>query len=517
LTETTEVEQTAQSLLDSRRWWALVVLSASLLVVTVGNATVNIAIPVLARELDATTQDLQWVAAAYGLALAGLLFAGGALGDRFGRKRALMSGLALYLAVSLVAAWSGSLEMLIAARALMGVAAALVLPSSLAILIDTFPPHERVGAISIWASALGIGGALAPVATGLVLANADYEAIFLIGVPLIVVAMGVGAFVLRSSRDPERAPVDVLGGLLSTAGITLVVFGIVEAPRAGLLSATTGAAFVVGSLLLAVFVRWQLSCANPVIDVHLFRNATFVTGVAGTAFLFLAMQGVMFLTAQHLQIVTGHSPLVAGLVNIPWGVIVFCSSLASGRVANRFGHNRTVAFAAMCISVSLVVLALLLDPGLPLWEFVAVMCGFHLGFGLGMGPLTVAIMRDVPARRAGGGGALNSFAREFGGALGVAAIGSIAASTYAAGFARAALPKDGWLRDRILSSVGEAVNAIERLAPVAVRDTLGRAARSAFDSGFAVSVLAIAAGALALAVAASLCLPRERGRRGGPT
>ena len=488
--------------LDPRRWWALGILSLSLGVVTITNGAVNIALPVFARELDADTQDLQWVASAYGLALAGLLFTGGALGDRFGRKGALLGGLATFLLASLLAAWGESLAVLVFARVLMGLAAALILPCSMGLLIDTFPVVERARAIGIWTSALGLSGALAPVATGLVLSYFEYGAVFLLAVPPAIFAMVVGAIVIRPSADPERAPVDLLGGLLSTAGIVAVVYGVVRGPREGWLSETTGLTLLVGVLVLLAFVGWELRARNPMIDVRLFTKAPFVVGVVGTTFFFLAMQGVMFLTAQHLQLVERHSPLVAGMVNIPWGLLIFAGAMLSGRAALLWrGGRGTVCGSALLVAGSLAAIALLMGTGMPLWLFVVLMCFFHLGFGLGTAPLTVAIMRNVPARRAGGGGALNSFAREVGGALGVAVAGSIAASVYTGQLISSVDVAPVSVRERVLSSLGEAVKALEA-SSAAWSDPLLAASREAFDHGFVVALLVIAAAAVVLAVAA---------------
>ncbi len=492
-----------------RRWWCLAVLTLALGVVTIGNGAVNIALPVLARELDADTQDLQWVASAYGLALAGLLFTGGALGDRFGRKGGLLAGLAMFIAASCLAAVDGTLESMVLARVLMGVSAALILPCSMAILIAIFDGPERNKAIGIWTSALGIAGSMAPVATGFTLAHADYRAVFLLAVPPALVAVLGGAVLLPRSRDPERAPLDLLGGVLSTAGIVALVYAIVEGPSHGWTSALTAVTLVTAALFLTLFVLWELRTANPMIEIRLFTNAPFLVGVVGTILLFLSMQGVMFLTAQHLQLVDGHSPLVAGLVNIPWGLMIFVASTNSARLAQWWGGARTVAAAASLVAVALVGLALLVHPGVSLWQFTLLMCLFHIGFGLGMAPLTVAIMRHVPARRAGGGGALNSFSREVGGALGVAVIGSLAASVYASRLTEQADQLPAALGETMRSSLGEALIGLADYDSQAWSASVASAARAAFDQGFAVGLIIIAMAMVLLAVAAWRCLPRD--------
>lgn len=495
--------------LDPRRWWALGILSLSLGVVTIGNAAVNIALPVLARELDADTRDLQWVASAYGLALAGLLFTGGAIGDRFGRKGALLGGLSTFVLASMLAAWGGSLEMLILARVLMGVAAALILPCSMGLLIGTFPPLERARAIGIWTSALGIAGALGPLATGFVLGHFGYGSVFLLPVLPAAIAIFGGMFLLRSgSSDPERSPVDLIGGLLSTVGIVTTVYAIVQGPRQGWFSSTTCATLMVGCLVMVLFVLWELRAPHPMIDVRLFKSGAIVVGVLGTIYFFLAMQGLMFLTAQHLQLVNGYSPLIAGLVNVPWGFVIFLGSMCTGRASGRWGGNRVVAGSALLVAASTGVIAMLMSPAMPLWPFVLLMALFHLGFGLGTAPLTVAIMSSVPTRRAGGGGALNSFAREVGGALGVAVVGSIAASVYTSRLTRAAENSPPDVRDSVLSSLGEAVTALEAQS-AGWADSLLAASKAAFDAGFIVALCVLATASVVFAVAAYRKLPRK--------
>lgn len=487
--------------LDPRRWWALGVLATSLGVVTIGNAAVNIALPVLARELDANTRDLQWVASAYGLALAGLLFTGGAIGDRFGRKGALLGGLGTFVLASLLAALGGSLELVVLARVLMGVAAALILPCSMGLLIDTFPRAERAKAIGIWTSALGIGGALGPFASGLVLAHLGYGMVFLLPVLPALFAIGAGVVLLQPSSDPEQSPVDLIGGLLSTVGIVTAVYAIVQGPREGWLSATTCLTLLAGCCVMGLFVLWELRAPHPMIDVRLFKNSAIVVGILGTIYFFLAMQGVMFLTAQHLQLVGGHSPLIAGLVNVPWGFLIFLGSMYTGKASGRWGGHRVVAASAVMVATSMVGIALLVGPSMHLWLFVLLMGLFHIGFGLGTAPLTVAIMSNVPARRAGGGGALNSFAREVGGALGVAVVGSIAASIYTSRLTQAAQASPSGVRESVLSSLGESVKALEG-STAEWADSLLAASKAAFDDGFVVALTVLAVLALVFSVAA---------------
>ncbi len=492
---------------DPRRWLALFVLTLGLLVVTLGNGAVNIALPVLASEYEATTADLQWVVTAYGLALAGLLFTGGALGDRFGRKHAFLLGLLIFLAGSVVAAFSPGLHTLILARAIMGCSAALILPAALAIVVHTFTGAERATAIAIWTSALGFGGSIAPVATGWVLAHFPHGVIFVVGTPLTLVALVGGALWVRQSSDPDRAPMDLLGCLLSTFGIVACVFAIIEAPREGWLSPTALGAFFGGIGVLVLFGWWERKRREPMIDMETFRSPVARIGVLGTAFCFLAMQGIMFLTSQHLQSVAGYSPLLAGAVNIPWGIAVVVASMLSGRAVRRWGSARVVGAAAGLIAVAAGAVALTLGPEEPLWVLTLAMTFFHIGFGFAVAPLTAAIMAGVPARRAGGGGALNSFARESGGALGVAIMGTVAAAVYSVRASNAGGGLDGRTEESLRTSLGEAIAALRDAPGSESARNAFQAVGQAFDFGFSVSLGIVVVGGVWLALAAVRHLP----------
>jgi EmrB/QacA subfamily drug resistance transporter len=501
---TNSAQQTTE---DPQRWRALVVLTLALLVVTLGNGAVNIALPVLAKEYDADTADLQWVVTAYGLALAGLLFTGGALGDRFGRRHFFLLGLVLFLAGSFVAAFAPSLEVLIIARGLMGCAAALLLPAALAIVVHTFKGAERATAIAIWTSALGFAGSVAPVVTGWILARFPHGVIFVFGTPLTLFAMVGTLLWVRQSRDPDRLPVDQVGCVLSTLGIVGCVFAIIEAPREGWLAPTTLGAFLGGLLLLGLFAAWERTRDEPMIDMDTFRNPVARVGVIGTAFCFMSMQGAMFLTSQHLQTVAGHSPLVAGAINIPWGLAIVVASVSSGRIVNRWGSARVVGLSGFLIAAGMTTVGLTLAPDAPLWVLGTAMTVFHIGFGLAVAPLTAAIMSGVPTRRAGGGGALNSFARESGGALGVAVLGTVCATVYARQVEQTSDDLPGSTGASVKSSIGEALDALTALpSSHSVREAIASVS-NAFDDGFTVALTLIVVGGLALSGAGTYYLP----------
>jgi EmrB/QacA subfamily drug resistance transporter len=412
-----------------RRWWALAVLCLSLLIVFVGNSSLNVAIPTLSRQLHATESQLQWVVAVYSLVFAGLLFSTGALGDRFGRKGALQFGLVLFLVGAGFASLSTAMWQIIACRAVMGAAGAFIMPSTLSIIINAFPPHERPKAIAIWASITGAAGALGPVASGFLLGHFWYGSIFLINVPIIVLALVAGRFLVPKSRDPKQASFDPVGSLLSIVGVVALVYGLIEAPANGWASASTLGAFALAFVVLAGFVAWELRIEEPMVDMHYFRNPAFSTGTGGMILVFVAMYGVMFLITQYFQLVLGYSPLSAALRLMPIALIMLVVAPFTPRLSARFGAHRVVAVGMLCIATGL-----LLFSGLTThtpYAFV-VLCVIPLttGIAMTMSPMTASIMGAVPPRRAGAGSAMNDASRELGAALGVAVLGSVAASRY---------------------------------------------------------------------------------------
>src|SRR4051812_13863829 len=265
----------------ARRWWTLGVLCFSLLIVFVGNSSLNVTIPTLSRELHATTSQLQWVVAAYSLVFAGLLFTAGAIGDRFGRKGALQLGLLGFLVAAALASASTEMWQLIGCRALMGACSAFIMPSTLSILVNVFGPEERAKAIAIWAGVTGAAGALGPVASGWLLGHFWYGSVFFVNVPIILTALIAGRFLVPKSRDPEEARLDPIGAVLSIVGVGSLVYGLIQAPQDGWASADTLVAFAIAAVVLVLFVVWELRVEEPMLDMRYFKNPAFSTGTGG--------------------------------------------------------------------------------------------------------------------------------------------------------------------------------------------------------------------------------------------
>jgi len=493
--------------LYARRWWALAVLCLSLLIVFVGNSSLNVAIPTLSRVLGATESQLQWVVAIYSLVFAGLLFTTGALGDRFGRKGALQIGLGLFLFGALLATESTQMWQLIGSRAVMGGAAALIMPSTLSLIINIFPPHERPKAIAIWASITGAAGALGPVASGFLLGHFWYGSVFLINIPIIVVALIAGKFLLPKSRDPEEASLDPLGAILSTVGIVFLVYGLIEAPDKGWASAITLGALGIAAFVLALFVAWELHVKEPMLDMHFFRKPAFSTGTGGMILVFVSMYGVMFLITQYFQLVLGYSALSAALRLLPIALVMLVVAPFTPRLSAQFGAHRTVACGMLLIATGFALFTQI-TPHTAYAYIVLCVIPLTTGIAMAMSPMTASIMSAVPPRRAGAGSAMNDATRELGAALGIAVLGSIAASKYAsqiAPFINRLSPAD---QSDARTSIAGAHKVASGLAQPAQR-VLTSAADHAFVSGIHLAVVVGAALALFSAVVVLRYLPHS--------
>ncbi len=496
----------------ARRWWILAVLCLSLLIVFIGNSSLNVTIPTLSRDLGATESQLQWVIAIYSLVFAGLLFSSGAIGDRFGRKGALQFGLIGFLAASVVATLSTEMWQLIGSRALMGAAAAFIMPATLSILVNVFPPDERTKAIAIWAGVTGAAGAIGQVATGVLLNHFWYGSVFLVNVPICVFALIVGYFLVPKSRDAEKTRLDPIGAVLSIVGIVAVVYGLIEAPEQGWTSAATLASFALGVAVLTAFAFWELRCEVPMLDIRFFKNGAFSVSTGGMILVFMAMYGVMFLITQYFQLILGYTPLDAAVRFLPMAPIMIIVAPLTPRISARIGVNRTVSLGLFLVAFALVMLrALQVDTSY--WYILASIFPMVSGMALAMSPMTASIMSAVPPNRAGVGSAMNDSSRELGAALGVAVMGSVAASQYAGAIDSLTVGLPGPVQEMAGASLAGALRAAAEIGGPA-----GQALSAGADAAFVDGVhMAVTVGAILAAVAAALVLrflPREISHEG---
>ncbi len=504
----TDADRTAARIY-ARRWWTLAVLCLSLLIVFVGNSSLNVTIPTLSRELGATTAQLQWVIAIYSLVFAGLLFSTGAIGDRFGRKGALQFGLVVYLVACVLATKSNAMSQLIACRALMGVGAAFIMPSTLSILVNVFPPEERAKAIAIWASVTGAAGVIGPVASGYLLGHFWFGSVFFVNVPILIVALVSGWFLVPKSKDPEQGQLDPLGALLSIVGIVALVYGLIQAPTDGWGSPATLAAFVVAAIVLSLFVAWELHVDEPMLDIRYFRKPAFSTGTGGMILVFLSMYGVMFLLTQYFQLILGYTPLGTALRFLPMAPIMIVISPLTPRFSKRFGANRAVAFGMVCVAVGMLVFRGL-SSQTSYWYILLGLVPLVSGIALCMSPMTAAIMSAVPPRRAGAGSAMNDATRELGAALGIALMGSVAASQYANQINHLTKHLPAASQAKAQTSLADALATADKL-PGAAGKALSIGAQHAFIDGVHLAVTAGAILALIAAVTVWRWLPRQLG------
>ena len=413
----------------AKRWWTLAVLCTSLIIVIVGNTALNVALPTLSRELGASTSQLQWMVDAYGLVFAGFLFTGGALGDRFGRKGALQVGLFIFLGGSLVAALGNATWAVIAGRSIMGFGAAFVMPATLSILTNVFPPQERSKAIAIWAGIAAGGAALGPIASGFLLKHFSWGSVFYVNVPIVITALVAGFFILPTSRDPEEGKLDPPGALLSIFGLGSLVYAIIEAPDRGWASAETFMWFAAAFILLGAFLWWELKSRHPMLNLALFKDKRFSIASGGMTLMFFAMFGIFFLLTQYFQLVLGYDALKAGIAQLPFAIVLMALAPQGPRLAARIGLNRTIALGMGLAALGMLLFSLV-KSGTPYGILIIPMIIMSAGMALSTPSLTGSIMSAVPLGKAGVGSAMNDTTRELGGALGVAVLGSLVASRY---------------------------------------------------------------------------------------
>ncbi|MCU1499427.1 MAG: drug resistance transporter, EmrB/QacA subfamily, partial [Acidimicrobiales bacterium] len=412
-----------------RRWAILAVLCTSLMIVIIGNTSLNVALPTLARDLDASTTALQWMVDAYALVFAGLLFTAGTLGDRFGRKGALQAGLVLFLVGAGAASIADSAATVIGARAIMGVAAAFVMPSTLSILTNVFPARERPKAIAVWAGISGGGAAIGPVASGFLLEHFWWGSVFLINLPIIAVALVAGAILVPSSKDPDEQPLDIPGALLSIVGLSALVYGIIEGPTKGWGSAGTLATFGLALVALVAFGLRELSARHPMLDLRLFRDRRFSVASGGMTLVFFAMFGTFFLVSQYFQLVLGYSPFRSGLLQLPMAVVMMAIAPQVPKLVAHFGAHRVVPVGLGFVAVGLAFFSQV-EVDSSIWAVYLSILPLAAGMATTMTPLTTLIMSSVPLGKAGVGSAMNDTTRELGGALGVAVLGSVVTSRF---------------------------------------------------------------------------------------
>ncbi len=483
-----------QAITRPRRWLALGVLVLAVLLVAVDATVLGLATPFLSEDLKPSGTQLLWIGDAYSFVLAGLLVSMGSLGDRIGRKRILLIGATAFGAVSVLNAYANSAELMIVARALLGVAGATLMPATLALIRNLFhDPRERSVAIGIWGAAASAGMAIGPIVGGVLLENFWWGSVFLINLPVMAVLVVVGAKLLPESRNPRPGPWDLISVVLSMVGMIGIVYAIKEFAAHGF-GWIPLAAGVVGAIALYGFVRRQRRLPIPLLDLRLFRSRGFSSAVLADLLTILGLSGLIFFLSQYLQLVQERRPIEAGLAELPAAIGAIVAGLLAGQVARRFSVRAVVAGGLAAIGLALAALTTISqDTGYPLLGAALLVVGAGAGFSFTV--TADVILAAVPKEEAGAASAVSETAYELGAALGIALLGSIVTGVYRDFTGPAGTPAAAH------ESLGGAVEVAAQLPPAAAAQLLD-AARESFAHGVSIAAGVGAAVLLITAVVA---------------
>ncbi|MFF4950218.1 MFS transporter [Streptomyces chattanoogensis] len=499
-----------------RRWVILSVLMLSLLIVVLDNSILNVAMKTIATPaptgLGATQSELEWAINSYTLVFAGLLFTSGLLGDRLGRKKVLLFGLVVFGAGSVLAGMAASPAELVVFRAVMGLGGAFVMPSTLAILMNVFEREEQPRAIGVWAGGVGLAIAIGPITGGLLLDHFWWGSVFLVNVPIVLIALTAMLLLVPDSKDPSPGRLDPFGVLLSVVGLVLLVYGIIKGGQLADFTDPQVLGTIGGGLaVLTGFVLHQKRSDHPSIDIGYFRKPAFSAAVAAVALVFFALMGVTFFIVFYVQSVRGYSPLEAGLLLLPLAAAQLTFSPRARHAVDRFGARAVCTAGMLTIAVTMSGM-LLLDTRTPIWVLEVLF--FLQGTGMAhiMPPVTVAIMQSLPREKAGSGSALNNVFRQVGGTLGVAVLGSLLSTTYRDGIEDklGALPGVPAAARHAAGESIEATLGLARHLGPAGRD-LVTSAEAAFVHAMHVTALGSAVVAVVGAVVVAAFLPGRMG------
>jgi EmrB/QacA subfamily drug resistance transporter len=487
-----------------RRGAVLRVMCLSLMMVVAAVASLNVALPGIARDTGATQTQLQWIVDAYALAFAALLLPAGALGDRIGRRPVLLFGLGLYGGASLIALFASTAPQLIALRAVMGVAAAFVMPVTLSVITTVFPPEERGKAVGTWVGVAAGGGVLGLLASGVMLEWLSWPSVFGLNVVLAVLALVGTIAVVPATRDATPPRLDPVGTLLSVSALAAVVYGIIEAPERGWTNAVTLGTVGAGLLGIAAFVGWELRRTDPMLDPRNFLRRGFGAGSLSITVQFFAAFGFLFLALPYLQLVMGLSPLRASAAMLPMALVVIPLSRVSPLLAARVGTRVAGAAGLASMAVGFAIFATLgVDSSY--WHFLLGLIPFGAGMALAGAPATTAIVASLPREKQGVASAVNDVSRELGGALGIAVLGSVFNAAYRSSMAEPTATLPPALADHARGSFAAAEQIGTRLGA----HDLVAAAQAAFMDGLG---RGLTAGAIMLALGAGFVAWRAPGR-----
>lgn len=490
------------------RWWTLTVLCLSFVIIAINVMTLTVAVPELIVVFGATTSQIQWVVAIYSIAFAAFVITAGAISDRFGRKRILLTGLILFGVISGVGAFAQTAQQLTIARAGLGLAAAMIMPGTLSILVAVFPVEERGKAIGIWNSVASIGFVAGPLVGGALLAAFWWGSIMIANIPLVLVALVSGYFLLPESKDPDGRPLDPIGAVLSAVGLASLVYAFVEAPQASWSSLPVLTSIALALAAFVVFALWELRFPHPMLDVRVFKIRTLTIPTVVLLLAFVCLFGLTYILPQYSILVEGDSELVAGALLIPSSIAWSISSLFVFRFVERFGY-RLVITAGLAIGA--VGFAVLLGVSAGPSELIVVLAMAVIGTGLGTAttPASVLLVSALPQEKAGVGSAINDVTREAGTAIGVAIFGSVLAAVYTTTMSGNTAELAASQADVAKDSLPGALAVAGRIGGK-VGEELSAAATAAFDSGVHLVVAICVATVAALALLTYFFIGEDR-------
>jgi EmrB/QacA subfamily drug resistance transporter len=476
------------------------VVCVALAAVVAAMASLNVALPDIARDIHASQTDLVWVIDAYSLAFAALLLPGGAIGDRYGRRFALIAGLALFAAGSAIAMTAHSASELIALRAILGLGAALVMPATLSTITSTFPAAERTRAVSVWAAVAGGAAILGLLSSGLLLAAFSWRSIFGLNVVLALLALAGTVRFVPESADPDAPRLDLVGAIVAVLGLVALVFSVIEAPTYGWLATRTVVGLVLALVFFIGFVGWELRQNAPLLNPRIFRQRSLSAGSVSIFVQFFAFYGYTFIILQYLQLVRGDTPLLAAVQVLPLAATMMPASRLSPRLVSRYGTRIVSAVGLTLVAVGMAIVSQL-GTDSSYWLMAGGLLVLGIGMGAAMTPATSAITEALPAAQQGVGSALNDLSREVGGAIGIAVIGSILTAAYSDHVNLAGLPAS------VAAKVKDSYAFASQL-PAPIPDRV----HTAFVSAMHIALLSASAAALLAAVAVTVVLARRSQR-----
>ena len=470
-----------------RRWWTLATISVSILVIVLDATIMNVALPTIQRELSATNSQLLWMVNAYALMFGALMLTTGALGDRFGRAKLLQTGLAVFGLSSIGAYLAGSATTLIIWRVFMGAGAAMILPTTLAIITNVFPAKERGKAIGIWAGLNAIGIALGPIIGGALVQNFNWNSIFLINIPVAVIALILGWFLIPDSRDSNPRKLDIVGNILSLAGLSALIYGLINGGSRGWTNPQVLGPLIGSVVIILIFVLWERRVSQPLLEIALFRNARFSAGIGVLIIMGLGLNGFQYVLTFYMQFVKGYNALGTGLRYLPLAIGILLGAVAADSAVKRLGTKWVMLVGSVGTAIVYVFISRFTIVS-PFWQLGTELFLSALFLGYVLAPCMDAIMGALPKAKAGTGSAVSTVFRIIAGAIGVAVLGAILSSIYASNFLKSAAAIPGLpeaLAKKASDSVGAAVGiAGSGQLPPALANALAQTARQSFMDGW---------------------------------